>query len=615
MARQGQAATTEDASDALRRWRLAILDQLDSADACLEGAELLRRNGEHDEAARWACRARMLAPQDPRVLLAWARLHVSRGQFDEAVAVWQRELEILDDPVFMRDLGACLLTAGLYEQAEAQFTRLLRRKPGGQARRYQAAGVRLAAVDATDGVDAGLKGLARRGRELLAGGRPSEARAVFEALAQARPAWPAAWVGLDGALHARGEAPAPVDEAVQGPLCARAVRAIERQGFGARGLPFDPRRPVPLERKLTRLPKVATAEALRRTPNCAWVIDPGGRTVEHDPIISLEPDGSDVTPIRFQAARVLIGAMDDVALVGRGVQVMAGGYALQRLLPDDEEPPYWRATDGHVEFDSDRFLDGMLDVRYVDQPVLQLVGRADASFGDWMCKYIPRLAYAAAAGLDCGVVVSADLPEAFVHMLEAFGFGRDRIIFHNPLAMTVFRRLYVTSSPRRIRVAPAADWTAAFAAVKSAKVSPVRPRLYISRRGVGRRQLLNEEEVETVFARRGFQVVRPEQLSLEDTLELFADPAIVAGAYGSGLRNLAFCREKPVGFVLLPPYPSGFHLGSAIWLAEAGIRFGWMAGRSASGAPAALANYEPWVVDVAEVERKLDRLLDGVERA
>jgi capsular polysaccharide biosynthesis protein len=65
-------------------------------------------------------------------------------------------------------------------------------------------------------------------------------------------------------------------------------------------------------------------------------------------------------------------------------------------------------------------------------------------------------------------------------------------------------------------------------------------RLYVSRRGHPMRVMVNEVALEAALVRRGFQVVRPERMSVADQIRLFADAEAIVGPTGAGLTNALF---------------------------------------------------------------------------
>jgi capsular polysaccharide biosynthesis protein len=79
-----------------------------------------------------------------------------------------------------------------------------------------------------------------------------------------------------------------------------------------------------------------------------------------------------------------------------------------------------------------------------------------------------------------------------------------------------------------------------------AGASPRRPtarRLFVLRPPNGARPCRNSEAVERVFAEHGFELIRPEQLSIADQVELFDGAEVVAGYGGSGLFNTIYANH------------------------------------------------------------------------
>jgi capsular polysaccharide biosynthesis protein len=68
------------------------------------------------------------------------------------------------------------------------------------------------------------------------------------------------------------------------------------------------------------------------------------------------------------------------------------------------------------------------------------------------------------------------------------------------------------------------------------------PFLYLRRSGTTRR-FLNQEEVEQVFHARGFEIVVPETLSVQQQIELFSQARVIAGPTGAAIANLVFAPQ------------------------------------------------------------------------
>lgn len=68
-------------------------------------------------------------------------------------------------------------------------------------------------------------------------------------------------------------------------------------------------------------------------------------------------------------------------------------------------------------------------------------------------------------------------------------------------------------------------------------------RLYLTRRGMSNRRIVNEAELELELASYGFETIAPETLSLLDQVKLFSEAEIVIGAHGAALTNLVFAPD------------------------------------------------------------------------
>jgi capsular polysaccharide biosynthesis protein len=81
---------------------------------------------------------------------------------------------------------------------------------------------------------------------------------------------------------------------------------------------------------------------------------------------------------------------------------------------------------------------------------------------------------------------------------------------------------------------------------------PAQPmeKVYIRRRGKTR-GILNETELLSFLARRGWQAVELESLSLVQQAGLFANARAVCGLHGAGFTNLLWCRPGCVALELL----------------------------------------------------------------
>jgi len=86
---------------------------------------------------------------------------------------------------------------------------------------------------------------------------------------------------------------------------------------------------------------------------------------------------------------------------------------------------------------------------------------------------------------------------------------------------------------------------------------PKRP-LYIPRRNVNMRQVVNEAEVEAALKRLGFEVFDNSDFSVREQVRAFRDASMVVSPHGAGLANIVYCDA---GTPVVEVVPEGYDQG------------------------------------------------------
>jgi hypothetical protein len=127
--------------------------------------------------------------------------------------------------------------------------------------------------------------------------------------------------------------------------------------------------------------------------------------------------------------------------------------------------------------------------------------------------------------------------------------------------------------------------------------------LYISRRGEGRRPLVEEARIQGIAETLGFEVVAPETLSLLDQVRLFAEARGVAGPPGAAHTNLAWAGA---GTRVLSIFKEEVHLPTFVDISIIrGQQHRWLLGRNLPGYDLMSVVNAPFSVDPALAEREL----------
>ena len=166
-------------------------------------------------------------------------------------------------------------------------------------------------------------------------------------------------------------------------------------------------------------------------------------------------------------------------------------------------------------------------------------------YGHWLVDVLPRLHRVLEAGHNVDQFLFAGTARAWqLDMLRALDIDLARCHFVDfskstvqcdHVVMPTFDRF--NSEAQRASVAVHRRLVAKYAA----DVAPTR-RLFVSRKTWGgSRQILNRDEVESVFQEAGFEIVEPQNYPFVDQIRLFASASAVAGETGSGMHNAVFC--------------------------------------------------------------------------
>ncbi len=153
-------------------------------------------------------------------------------------------------------------------------------------------------------------------------------------------------------------------------------------------------------------------------------------------------------------------------------------------------------------------------------------------------------------------IVPAEIDPKYLRCLTALGIATERI-FHQP-ADEVWQTERLWFSPPPVPTGRSASASATWLrttllrgmATNNNKAPDLK--LYVSRRNATSRRLLNEKVLMGLLERHGFKEVICENLSIDETAQLFAQAKVVLGPHGAGLANLLFCRPATQVLELFP---------------------------------------------------------------
>ena len=242
-----------------------------------------------------------------------------------------------------------------------------------------------------------------------------------------------------------------------------------------------------------------------------------------------------------------------------------------------------------------------------DRPVLMCGDAWSANHYHWLNHTLPTIA----AGIGCfggdGLCLAMRAPTPVQEeMLRRLGYG-------------AVRRVTLEAGRQyRLREAVFCDYAVGLADFACAArvqdlagrlagtvddAGAVGRRIYVSRLDATHRRLLNEGELVTRLARRGFAIVDPGRMDFAEQVAAFRGASLVVGPHGAGLANTMFCRAGALVYELLPgAYPNACMVTLSVRRDGAT----WVDAFDSPGeGPAFLRD---WSLDIDAVLRRLDEI-------
>jgi capsular polysaccharide biosynthesis protein len=219
-------------------------------------------------------------------------------------------------------------------------------------------------------------------------------------------------------------------------------------------------------------------------------------------------------------------------------QIALSGFVVTRVKLRSEDPwtPLLMQTDKSLELRLPKH------VPVVEHPALMLGGAPQYYHNTIECLSSLAIAERLGLGMDLPLVVNDDLAPFQLEQLALLGYTADRLIRVSADRPLQFAQLLVPSRPvmggRWMDPLVPAWYRKRFVGERS----PTRQRrLYLSRAAGLKRQVENEALLTAMLVAQGFEVVRPETLSVKEQVAMFADATTIVAPAGAALANMLFC--------------------------------------------------------------------------
>lgn len=205
-----------------------------------------------------------------------------------------------------------------------------------------------------------------------------------------------------------------------------------------------------------------------------------------------------------------------------------------------------------------------------------------ANYFNWTLRYASRIALFQMMPPSCRLVAPAPVKRYIRETLDFLGVPEERVAYLE--APTTFERLTLAAPMAlgRYEISPLITQTLR-EHPRVMELPRTRPRrLYIPRRNVSMRRVVNEEMAEAALAALGFEIFDNAAHSVRDQVHAFRNAEIVVAPHGAGLSNIVYCDA---GTPVIEIVPEGYDQGATSYRSLAdlfGLNYGQLFAREAA---------------------------------
>jgi capsular polysaccharide biosynthesis protein len=298
----------------------------------------------------------------------------------------------------------------------------------------------------------------------------------------------------------------------------------------------------------------------------------------------------------------------------RGVRISAGGFLFQggRILP--ESFAFAHLLEAWTRARRLRFLAAnyLRPPTRIERDALWIADNWSAGYFHWLADTLPRL-FLVRQHLKDWTLLLPHYARALPFVEPSLKpFGVDAVRYANQNEVFACRRLFVpthAAPPGHFNDGVIQDVRRVLVTAYGGAGDAPDGRLYISRSAARRRKVSNEADVLGVLRRFGFRIMHAESCAFEEQVRAASGSRYLVSSHGAGLTNMLFMR--PGSRVLELRY-HGDKVSNCYFTMASALRLHYAYQTCASPDPAEPAHTADLRVDVARLERNLERLLaDG----
>lgn len=192
----------------------------------------------------------------------------------------------------------------------------------------------------------------------------------------------------------------------------------------------------------------------------------------------------------------------------------------------------------------------------------------------WLFDGLAKLAILERTGITPDYYYAPTRCRFHLDSLALMGIPEEKILPMEQYPTLCAQELIATSFPAMSSPAP---WVSDFLRQKLApKKQAGSRRLFLSRKAAPCRRIVNEEALERLLMKEGFECIEPGHLTLTEQIALFGQASIIVAPHGAGLSNLLFCPSETRVLEMLTPR----YLAPHYWILSnlLGLRYAFLVG-------------------------------------
>ena len=263
---------------------------------------------------------------------------------------------------------------------------------------------------------------------------------------------------------------------------------------------------------------------------------------------------------RFETPEILVGRFRDCIAEPHAIRLITQNSALviettsiQDLLDPDS------VDSDHLKRRQRQLFRVLRHHQLIDEDVLFAFNSFTPSYGHYVLTSLPLIL----AFLDeiqngqLKIVMPAGFPHWMRNHLQEFGIGEEHLLTLRASAYR-FRSAIVSNILDAANTRAPNPYTISLLASQIERIVTSRhlgTKLYVKRSGSGNlssRTISTETEVIGALQCRGFRVIDPGTMSLQEQIQAFRQAAVVVSPHGSTLANLLFCQPGTKVLDLMP---------------------------------------------------------------